>query len=55
MESSCGPDEIQVSESTYNLIKHSFKCRARGGVDVKGKGRMQVSQQHSTGWRIMVC
>lgn len=33
---------IQITEDTYNLIKNDFKCEARGKVNVKGKGEVNV-------------
>ncbi len=40
MESEGIPGEIQVSPSTYELIKDAFRCDARGMIPVKGKGEM---------------
>jgi adenylate cyclase len=44
MESHGVPGQIQVSEATYQLIRHAFQCQPRGTVDVKGKG------PHMTYW-----
>ena len=33
---------IQITESTYELIKNDFVCEPRGEVNVKGKGKMKV-------------
>ncbi len=33
---------IQVTESTYELIKDEFDCEARGPIEIKGKGLMSV-------------
>lgn len=33
---------VQITEATYELIKNDFICEARGRVDVKGKGEMNV-------------
>lgn len=38
MESNSKPMGINISESTYNLIKNDFNCIKREPVDVKGKG-----------------
>jgi len=35
---------IQVTRSTYELIKDEFDCTSRGIIDVKGKGEMEVWQ-----------
>jgi guanylate cyclase len=42
MQSHGVPGQIQVSESTYELIKHDFDCESRGTINVKGKGEMEV-------------
>lgn len=38
MESSGEPDRAQISESTYQLVKHSYATTPRGRIEVKGKG-----------------
>ena len=42
MESSCVNGAINVSETTYKLVKDKFKCIPRGKVDAKGKGEMDM-------------
>jgi class 3 adenylate cyclase len=42
MESQGVPGEIQISPSTYELIRHDFTCRSRGRIDIKGKGPMST-------------
>jgi guanylate cyclase len=42
MESAGIPDEIQVSESTYLLLKDGFVLKERGLIDIKGKGQMRT-------------
>jgi guanylate cyclase len=42
MESHGVPGQIQISESTYELIKDDFICEQRGAIPVKGKGEMPV-------------
>lgn len=42
MESNSAPMRINVSESTYNLVKDQFPCIARGAQSVKGKGDMAM-------------
>ncbi len=40
VESSGEPGRIQISERTYELIKHTFECVPRGLVEMKGKGEL---------------
>jgi class 3 adenylate cyclase len=42
MESHGQAGAIQVSAATYQLIQHAFRCAARGCIQVKGKGTMEV-------------
>jgi class 3 adenylate cyclase len=42
MESNGFPMKINISESTYNLVKDSFEFTDRGEVEVKGKGKMKM-------------
>ena len=42
MESHGEPGRIQISESTYELVRDHFVCERRGVVDVKGKGPMST-------------
>ena len=42
MESHGSGGLIQITASTYNLIKHDFRCEPRGKVNVKGKGEVDV-------------
>jgi len=42
MESQGVPGRIQVSENTYQLLKHMYDFECRGEIDVKGKGIMQT-------------
>lgn len=42
MESHSLPDEIQVSETTYALLRDEFVFEPRGRIDVKGKGLMET-------------
>jgi class 3 adenylate cyclase/ligand-binding sensor domain-containing protein len=42
MESSGVPGFVNVSASTYELIKDKFVCQYRGKVDAKGKGKMDM-------------
>jgi class 3 adenylate cyclase len=40
MESHAENDSIQVTGEVYELIKNQFDCKARGMIEVKGKGTM---------------
>jgi len=42
MESHGEEDTIQITETTYNLVKQYFTCESRGVINVKGKGEMKV-------------
>jgi class 3 adenylate cyclase len=42
MESKSEAGKINVSESTYNLIKEHYDCEFRGEIDVKNKGMMKM-------------
>ena len=42
MESHGTPGKIQITESTYDLLKDEFTCEERGTAMVKGKGEMRL-------------
>jgi adenylate cyclase len=42
MESHGVPGEIQLTESTYELVRERFSLEERGMIDVKGKGLMRT-------------
>lgn len=44
MESNGAPGKVNISESTYNLIKNNpaFVCESRGKVQAKGKGELEM-------------
>jgi adenylate cyclase len=42
MESSGEAGKIQVTESTYQLLKEAYIFEKRGTIDVKGKGKMET-------------
>jgi len=42
IESEGAPGSIQVSPSTYELIKDGYVCEARGFILVKGKSEMET-------------
>ncbi|MEN8186943.1 MAG: adenylate/guanylate cyclase domain-containing protein [Bacteroidota bacterium] len=42
MESMSEPGKINISESTYDLIKHKYDCEYRGKFKIKNKGLMKM-------------
>jgi len=42
MESQGVPGKIQISKTTYDLIKAEYDCSYRGTIQVKGKGPMET-------------
>ncbi|MFQ3598515.1 MAG: tetratricopeptide repeat protein [Chloroherpetonaceae bacterium] len=42
MESHGNPNEVQVTEATYQLLRDKFIFEKRGTIEVKGKGVMQA-------------
>lgn len=42
MESSSEPGKINISESTYQLIKDTFECEFRGEIEAKNRGMMKM-------------
>jgi adenylate cyclase len=46
MESMSEPGKINVSESTYLLIKDTYDCEHRGQINVKNKGMMDMYFVH---------
>ena len=42
MESSGLPDKINISESTYQIVKEFFQCDFRGKIKAKNKGMMSM-------------
>lgn len=42
MESTSVPGRINISESTYLLVKEVFDCEYRGELDVKNRGRLKM-------------
>jgi class 3 adenylate cyclase/tetratricopeptide (TPR) repeat protein len=42
MESNSEPMKINISESTYLLVKEEFKTEFRGELDVRGKGKLRM-------------
>jgi adenylate cyclase len=42
MEAHGTPGEIQITRTTYELLKDEFVCRRRGTIEVKGQGQMET-------------
>ncbi|MBI1226117.1 MAG: hypothetical protein GC192_12850 [Bacteroidetes bacterium] len=42
MEQQCEPGRVNISETTYGLVKYQFNCQSRGKVPVKNKGEMEM-------------
>jgi hypothetical protein len=42
MESHSLPGRVNISESTYELVRDHFNCKYRGKVEVKNKGMMKM-------------
>jgi adenylate cyclase len=42
MESQGQAGKIQISQSTYDLLKPYYHCQERGYIRVKGKGKMKT-------------
>ncbi|MDN3642867.1 adenylate/guanylate cyclase domain-containing protein [Lutimonas halocynthiae] len=42
MESNSEPGKINVSESTYEFIKHKFDCTYRGEIETKNRGKLKM-------------
>ena len=42
MESSGEPGKVNISGSTYELVKDKFKCELRGKIEAKNKGEIDM-------------
>ena len=42
MEQSSEPGKINISQSTYDLVKDHFECTYRGEVEAKNKGKLKM-------------
>jgi len=42
MESSCEPGQVNISHTTFEKVKSTFKCVHRGKVDAKNKGAIDM-------------
>ena len=42
MESSGEAGKVNISQTTYELVKDQFTCEYRGEVEAKGKGTLKM-------------
>jgi class 3 adenylate cyclase len=42
MEQNSEAGKINISETTYELVKDKFSCQYRGEIDAKNKGQMKM-------------
>lgn len=42
MEQNSKPGRINISAATYQLVKNEFDCEARGSIETKGKGAIEM-------------
>lgn len=42
METNCEPNQINVSETTYQLVKDEMAFEYRGEINVKNRGAMKM-------------
>jgi class 3 adenylate cyclase len=42
MESSGEPGKVNISDSTYSLVKDYYQCTYRGKIEAKGKGAIDM-------------
>ncbi len=42
LESSSEAGRINISESTFNLVKDDFKCEPRGKIEIKNRGQIEM-------------
>lgn len=42
VEGKCEPGRVNISESTYDMIKYKFRCTYRGKVEAKHKGLLDM-------------
>jgi len=42
MEQNCEPGKINISESTYQLVKDKYDCEYRGEIQAKNKGKLKM-------------
>jgi class 3 adenylate cyclase/tetratricopeptide (TPR) repeat protein len=42
METTCEPNKVNISESTYNLVKDKFTFEYRGNLEIKNRGKINM-------------
>ena len=42
VESNSAPGRVNISETTYNLVRYKFECEYRGKVEAKNKGQIDM-------------
>ncbi|TVR83429.1 MAG: hypothetical protein EA409_02840 [Saprospirales bacterium] len=42
LETTCQPGKINISDSTYQIVKDHFNCSYRGEIETKGKGKVSM-------------
>ncbi len=42
MEEQCEAGRVNISETTFGLVKYNFECQSRGRISVKNKGMMEM-------------
>ncbi|MGI8892192.1 MAG: adenylate/guanylate cyclase domain-containing protein [Bacteroidia bacterium] len=42
MEQHCEPGKINISATTYELVKDTFTCTQRGKINVRNKGCVEM-------------
>ncbi len=42
MESNSEPGRVNISRTTFEIIKNDFTCTYRGKIEVKNKGEMDM-------------
>ena len=42
VESNSDPGRVNISETTYNLVRYKFECEYRGKVEAKNKGQIDM-------------
>lgn len=49
LQQSSEPGKINISETTYELVKDKFECTYRGEIDAKNKGSLKMYYANSAG------
>ncbi|MCD6011042.1 MAG: hypothetical protein K0Q79_904 [Flavipsychrobacter sp.] len=48
MEQNSEPGKVNISQTTYELVKDRFDCEYRGEIDAKNKGKLKMYFVHKT-------